>query len=339
MSILIAPQLSPRVSVVMAAYNAEQFIAATLDSVAHQSFDDFEILVIDDGSIDSTAEVVRHFAATDWRCRIITQENLGPSAARNNGVAGTSGEFIAFLDHDDLWQPDKIALQVALLDSRPEIDVAICYSAVLDEDGCSLGWRLGGLADGNVYKEMIEWDMVSGGSVVMVRREKLNSVGVFDENLRYREDWDMWIRLSRCASFATVPRVLVGYTRRGQNSSREYERMSREGMIVLERLITQDPSISAATLRFCGARDLFAMACFCAMDENSALAWRYLAQSVSRTPAPLLRSPRRWAFLAVLTLQSALPRWAFRRVFALLSRASFRLERGRPFLESSAGKP
>jgi hypothetical protein len=229
-------------------------------------------------------------------------------------------------------------MQVALLDLHPGAGVVTCYSAVIDEHGACLGWRLGGHAAANVYSRMLEWDMVSGGSVAMVRRGALLITGPFDDKLRFREDWDMWIRLARQVSFVTVPRALVGYTRRPRNSSREYEQMAREGALVIKKVQVDDPTIDAARLRFYAARDLFAIACFCAMDENHELAWGYLARSWSITPAPVLRSPRRWAFVAVLVLQSILPKPAYRLVFGLLGRVSFQLQRGRPFLSSEVAE-
>lgn len=328
----VAP--APRVSIVVSAFNAERFIAATIASALNQTFADFELLVIDDGSTDGTAGAVRRALGTDPRCRLIVQRNGGPSSARNRGVAESSGGLIAFLDHDDLWHPEKLAAQVELLDAMPDAGVATCYSAVIDASGRCLGWRLGGEARGRAGRDMIEWDMVSGGSVAMVRRTALAAAGAFDESLRFREDWDMWIRLARHVPFVTVPRILVGYTRRPRSASSDYERMAAEGALVLAKACSGDPGIGAGRLRHCTARDLFGVSCFCAMDAQNALAWQYLARSWAISPWPLLLSPRRWAFVAILALQSVLPRAAFRYVFRLTSRAAFGLRAGDRFPEA-----
>lgn len=322
---------APRVSVIIAAYNAARFIEGTLASVLDQTFDDLEVVVVDDGSQDGTATVVRTVMAADPRVRLLVQDNRGVSATRNRAVAAARGEMIAFLDHDDLWHPAKLTAQVALLDTQPGTGVVACHSAVIDEDHRCLGWRLGGNASGDVYAEMLVWDMVSGGSVVLVRRDALAAAGRFDETLLFREDWDLWIRLARRVPFATVPRILVGYTRRGSSSSRDYERMAEEGARVLAKVRRDDPGFSRRCHRFCRARDLFAMASFCAIDGQVRLAWRYLSRSLLLTPTPVLRSPRRWAFVGVLALQSILPRPAYRAVFGALSRATFELEPGQPF--------
>ncbi|MBK9242356.1 MAG: glycosyltransferase [Acidobacteria bacterium] len=322
---------SPRVSVLTATFNAAGFIETTLASALRQTFGDFELVVIDDGSSDGTVEVVARLMAADARIRLIRQMNRGPSATRNRAILESRGELIAFLDHDDLWLPDKLARQVALIDARPEVGVVSCYSAVIDARHRCLGWRLGGDANGNVADEMIEWDMVSGGSVALMRREALEQVGHLDETLRFREDWDLWIRLARHVRFATVPCTLVGYTRSPGSESRNYQQMALEGQRVLEKARRDDPRVTTQRLRFCQARDLFAMAVFCAIDGEVSAAWRFLRRSVATSPAPVLRSPKRWAFVGVLILQTILPPAAFARVFGLLNRMSFHLQPGQPF--------
>jgi GT2 family glycosyltransferase len=319
------------VTVVTAAYNAEPFLAATLQSVRAQTFTDFEHLVIDDGSRDGTADVVRRCMAEDPRVRLIQQSNHGLAATRNAGARAARGELVAFLDHDDVWHPEKLALQIALLDAHPEAAVASCYSAVIDEDRAQLGWRLGGAANGDVYWEMLEWDMVSGGSVALCRRSALEHAGLFDETLRMRSDWDMWIRLARQAPYVTVPRALVGYTRSPASASRQYERFAAAGVAILAKAAREDPRVSPRFERLCRARDTFAVACVCAIDDQLGPAWHYLGRSLATTPRAVLRAPRRLAMVAVLVLKTILPRRLFARVFAVLTRLAFGLGQGRRF--------
>lgn len=328
-----APDRAPRVSVLVAAYNAERFLARTLHSALAQTFTDFEILVVDDGSSDGTAALVRDLMARDARLRLIVQANQGLSASHNRAVAESRGELIAFLDHDDLWHPEKLAAQVARFDADPEVGVVSCYSEILDDEGRSAGWRLGGDAVGNVYAEMLEWDMVSGGSVVLIRRGALESAGPFDTNLRVRDDWDMWIRLARRVRFATVPRTLVGYTRRPSNESRDAVRMADEGRRVLAKAAAEDPSLSRGLLREHEARDLVAVASFCTIDGQTAHAWRYLVASIRCSPWPVARSPKRWGLVAALLLQTVLPRRAYVAVVGLASSWLWASRAGRLFLD------
>src|SRR5687767_613347 len=320
---------SPRVSVVVPAWNAERFIEATLATALNQTFRDIEVLVIDDGSKDQTAAVVRRVAVTDCRVRLIEQENTGLAGARNRGIRESRGEMIAFLDHDDLWHPDKIALQVATLDSHPLAGLASCYSAVIDEEHRCLGWRFGGNANGSVYDDVLVWDMISGGSVALVRRAAFDVVGQFDESLPMRSDWDMWIRIARHFQFATVPRTLVGYTRSKLGLSRGYDRMAEAGKTVLEKASRDDPAFNGYRLRFCRARDLFAVACVCTIDGEVSRAWHYIRRCVALTPIPVLTSLRRCALVMMLVLRTVLPSSIFRSVLAVLNSVSFRLPPGR----------
>lgn len=330
---------TPRVSVIVAAYNAEAFLERTLASVLRQTFTDLELLVIDDGSTDGTARVVRRVMERDPRVHLIEQANRGLSATRNRAIGESRGELIALLDHDDLWHPQKLARQIAVLDARPDVGLVSCYSAVLDASQRCLGWRVGGDAQGDVYAEMLEWDMVSGGSVPLVRRAALETVGLFDEHLGSREDWDIWIRLARRVAFATVPQTLVGYTRSARSTSRDYEQMANEGVQVLDKARRDDAEFRGRRYRYSLARDHFAIACFCAFDHEVGHAWQYLARSWSATPRAILGAPRRWAFVGVLVAQTLLPRAAFRQVFGLLCRMSFRLVPGTPFDDLSRQRP
>lgn len=325
-----ANTVAPRVSVVTPAWNAEHFIGATLSTALSQTFRNIEVIVIDDGSRDKTASVVRRAMAADPRIRLVEQKNTGLAGARNRGIREARGDFIAFLDHDDLWHPDKLALQVALLDSHPLAGLASCYSAVIDEDHRCLGWRLGGDANGSVYHEILVWDMISGGSVALVRREVFDVVGMFDESLPMRSDWDMWIRIARRFHVATVPRTLVGYTRSTLGLSRGYERMAEAGAFVLEKASRNDPGFSGDRLRFCRARDLFAVASVCTIDGDIAGAWKYLRRSVALTPMPVLTSRRRCALVTMLALRTVLPESVFRSVLGAVNLVSFRLQPGAP---------
>jgi glycosyltransferase involved in cell wall biosynthesis len=142
----------PTVSVVIPAYQSEFRIGETLERLARQSYTDFEVVVVDDGSTDATSEIVRRFAAKDPRVRLVVQENGGIAAARNRGIEAAEGELIAFLDDDDRWHPRKLELQVARLEEVPEASVVSCFSALVDPEGTLLGWRLGGVTEGDVYR-------------------------------------------------------------------------------------------------------------------------------------------------------------------------------------------
>jgi glycosyltransferase involved in cell wall biosynthesis len=323
---------APRVSVVIPAFQSETRIGRTLARLREQTFTDFEVVVVNDGSTDQTSRVVAEAMAVDARVRLVEQPNGGIAAARNRAIAESRGAIVAFLDDDDLWHRQKLELQIARLDAMPDAVVVVCLSALVDPRGHLLGWRFGGVAEGDVYREMLEWDMVSGGSVAVVRRGPLEDVGGFDLSVPDRADWDLWIRLARRNAFTCVPRTLVGYTRRAGSVSRSYERMVEHGQLVLAKARQNDPSISDADYAAFLARDLFGTACLCLADDEYTAAWRYLARAVQGAPVMVLGQPRRWGVVAMLALASALPASVYRSgALAAMSRAAFALDAGAAF--------
>ena len=324
--------IQPRVSVIIPAFQSEARIGSTLHRLRRQSYDDFEVVVVNDGSTDGTSAAVRRAMEADPRIRLIEQSNnRGIATARNVGIEAARGELLAFLDDDDLWLSRKLELQVTRFDSARDAAVVSCYSALVDPAGRLLGWRFGGETEGDVYDEMLEWDMVSGGSVALVARSALEQVGGFDASLPDRADWDLWVRLARRYPFACVPRVLVGYTRRPGSASQSYERMLAQGRSVLAKARSETPSLRDARHRALLARDLFAITCFCLADGQHSLAWQHLARSLRTSPGIIVKKPRRLGVILMLTLATILPAPAYRRAFAVMSRAAFGLRPGMAF--------
>lgn len=322
----------PRVSVVIPAFQSAARIGRTLSRLQQQTFTDFEVIVVNDGSTDDTSGVVRHAIEHDPRIRLVEQPNGGIAVARNRGIEAAGSDVLAFLDDDDLWLPRKLELQLARLDSTPDVAVVSCYSALVDPDGCLLGWRLGGTPEGHVYREMLEWDMVSGGSVALVVRRALEDAGGFDTALPDRADWDLWIRLARQHPFTCVPRTLVGYTRRAGSVSQSYDRMLEFGRAVLAKARRNDPAIGDDDHNAFLARDVFGAACLCLADDRHDLAWRYLTHALRRGPRMILGRPRRWGVIAMAGLAMTLPpRWYRQAALAAMSRAAFQLRRGASF--------
>jgi glycosyltransferase involved in cell wall biosynthesis len=202
----------PRVSVVIPAYNAERYLPETLASVLAGSFRDFEIIVIDDGSKDRTAEVA---AAAGGPVRVLRQANAGMSASRNRGLQSSDSEFIALLDADDLWHPQKLALQVALMEQRPE--VGLSYSEFLSWDGrAAPAWepapegRLDERLSGWMYARMLLTNWVLPSSM-LVRRSVFQAHGPFPATDQFTDDWEFTVQVSRHVRFAKLAARLVAY--------------------------------------------------------------------------------------------------------------------------------
>jgi glycosyltransferase involved in cell wall biosynthesis len=217
----------PRVSVVIPTYNGERFLAETLRAVLAQTLERTELIVVDDGSTDGSFAIA---AAEAPHARRVRQPNAGVSAARNHGLRLANGEFVVFLDQDDIWHPQMLERQVAWLDAHPEHDVAVCryqhwhpQSHGGYEPAEQLWPPLQEGADpeftGWVHHQFLLdcWALTSG---TLMRREAVLAVGGFDEALPYSEDWDLWIRLAQRSRFARLQWPTVLYRHHPVQGSR-----------------------------------------------------------------------------------------------------------------------
>jgi glycosyltransferase involved in cell wall biosynthesis len=228
----------PKVSVVIPAYNSMEYLPQTLESVLQQSFRDFEVLIVNDGSCDHIEQWGAELA--DPRVKLISQVNQGVSAARNTGIAQAQGEYIAFLDSDDLWELSKLAKQVQCLEAEGEVGLVHTWMFFADEQGKSTGRVLRSDAEGWVWEQLAERNMVACSSV-MVRRSCLESVGVFDPGLRINEDWDLWIRIASRYPFAVMKEALVYYRQLPTSISKNYRVMESAFHTVIERTFELAP--------------------------------------------------------------------------------------------------
>ena len=212
---------SPKVSVIIPAYNAMRFLPQTVESVLEQTFQDFEVLIVDDGSKDDTA--IWAAAHDDPRVKLVSQPNGGAAAARNTGIANAAGEYVAFLDADDLWQATKLAKQVARLEADPNVGLADTWISYIDGDGEPMGKVMTQQLEGDVWAQMVEYNLVRCGSTPLVRRRCFQEVGAFDESFRFSEDWEMWIRITSRYQFAVVKEPLVAYRQHENNKHKNYQ--------------------------------------------------------------------------------------------------------------------
>jgi glycosyltransferase involved in cell wall biosynthesis len=202
---------APVVSVVIPCHNSAALVRAAIGSVAAQSFDSLEIIVVDDASTDATLDVVHAALAESGRAGRVVQcaTNVGPAAARNAGVRAATGEFVAFLDSDDIWLPEKLERQVALMRANPQVTLCGCQ-AIWIEEGTGRAWPL--FRDLPVYNRegwrMLLWQTYVATPCAMVRREDLG-VAPFDVALRVAEDRDLWFKLASNGTVALVQEPMV----------------------------------------------------------------------------------------------------------------------------------
>lgn len=222
------------VSVVIPAYNAAWCVRRAIDSVLAQTYRDFELLVIDDGSTDDTPSVLLGYGTA---IRIIRQPNGGLSSARNAGIRAARGDFVAFLDADDWWLPRKLELQVELLRSQPELGFCSSAARVQDAEGQLLGiWvcpDIGEAFIADLFRS--NGDVAGSGSAVMARRELFSQVGGFDETLRSLEDIDMWMRLAAITKYGCIPEPLTVILKSPGSMSRNLDVMRSSAIRVMKK--------------------------------------------------------------------------------------------------------
>lgn len=194
----------PTVSVIIPTYNRRELVREAIASVLTQSFSDFELIVVDDGSSDGTADAAREFAKVSY----VYQPNRGVSAARNHGVALSSGGLIAFLDSDDLWQPTKLEQQAAFFADHAEAQICQTEEIWLRNNVRVNPHKKHRKAGGNIFARSLELCLVSP-SAVMMRRKLFESSGGFDETLPACEDYDLWLRIAARTPIHLIETPLV----------------------------------------------------------------------------------------------------------------------------------
>jgi glycosyltransferase involved in cell wall biosynthesis len=256
---------SPLVSVVIPAYNCAAFIGEALESIYRQTYKHWEIIVVDDGSTDATSSAL---APHLGRIRYIAQENGGTAAARNAGLRRAQGELIAFLDNDDVWLPDKLELQVRVMQAWPECGLVFTDGKQFTEAGVRqesvISRRLDAwldahgthdplVAKGWMVRELLFSNEIASASSVMVRRESLERVGGFDEEIAIADDYDLWLRVAGEHPVGLIRRCLYMWrwhdgSQSGPIAERQYRWMAAR-LMVLEKHLPLVPADVRTPLR------------------------------------------------------------------------------------------
>ncbi len=237
----------PHVSVIIPAYNQAQYLAQAVQSVFEQSYSDYEIIVVDDGSTDNTPATAARFGD---KIRYIRQENRGLAGARNTGIRAAKGNLIGLLDSDDQWQPAFLQTMVSLAEAHPQAAVYYSGAQCMDAGGKPLPQVLGTTAapvdtPQAMYHTLLRANFIIPSATVL-RRAAIDKAGLFDRQLRSCEDWDLWLRLLPDYEFAGTPEPLICYRIHGSSLSTNVDGMQYAVRAVIEKHFGPDDKNYAA---------------------------------------------------------------------------------------------
>lgn len=230
---------TPLISVIIPAFNSEKTIQQTIDSVLNQTWRNLELIVINDGSQDSTLDIVARIK--DPRLKVLSYSNAGVSVSRNRGISQAEGEFISFLDADDLWTKDKLEAQLKALQENPQAAVAYSWTNHIDENNQFLRSGAYGTVNGDVYAELLQSNFLANGSNILIRTQALKEIGGFNQSLTPAEDWDMYLRLASRYHFVSVPSAHILYRITSASASGNVFKMEVVSLQIIEEYYRQAP--------------------------------------------------------------------------------------------------
>lgn len=318
-----------KVSVIVPVYKAEKFIADTVRSVIEQTYKNFELLIIDDGSPDRSVEICEKL--NDPRIKIIRQNNRGVSAARNTGIRYAQGEYVAFLDGDDLWLPEKLEKHVYHLDNSPAVGVSFSRSAFIDETGKSLNlYQMPKLKE--ITPELIFCrNPIGNGSAPVIRREAFDTIKFqdrlyepgkyfyFDEQLHHFEDVECWLRISLKTSWQVegIPEALTLYRVNLKGASTNVSKQLEDLEKVIEKTRAYAPELVARCANRARAYELRFLARRVVSLRNGKAAVKFVHRALATHWRIILEEPRR----TFLTLAAAYTLWLLPQSFYRLLEA------------------
>lgn len=201
--------VQPKISIIMPTYNRSDYICEAIDSALSQTYDNIELIVIDDGSTDDTRNKLEKYNS-DERFKCIHQENQGQSIARNKGLSIAEGEFIAFLDSDNIWLPGKLEKQVGIINENPSFDIFYGDCIVINEKGIETSRANMSRYSGNITKYLIKDNYVSMNTT-LTRKKCFDEIGGLSGKVRVGDDYELWLRLSTKFRFKYIPEYFVKY--------------------------------------------------------------------------------------------------------------------------------
>lgn len=286
------------VSIVIPTYNHASLLGEALESVFAQTYQDFEIIVVDDGSTDDTAGVLRPLVEQGL-IRCIHQQKQGVSAARNRGIAEANGRYIAFLDSDDLFEPAKLDIQVKYLRDHPEAGLVQSGFTKFDNSGQDLGYRDTSWFSGRIYPQiLLYWTTLMAVDTVLVSKTVFDAIGLFDTTLSMGEDLDLWRRIARKYPFGFINKSLARVRVHAGNTSGDKLRATQGLLMYLEKAFKDDPGLSKQFRKRAFSR-LFSTMAYNLLSENGGEALQAARLNARRA---IVNDPVNWhGYMAYLS--------------------------------------
>ena len=301
-------------SIIVPAFNVQSTMTDTLNALLAQTYPDFEIIIVDDGSSDGTAEIANEFAK-HARVRVIRQINRGLAGARNSGIAAAKGEVVGFCDADDLWMPEKLARHVAHLDANPHVGISYSGSALMDDDGQLTGQaqrpKLKDIAAANIFKR----NPIGNGSAVVIRRVVLDAIAYtpsheptrnwyFDETFRQSEDIECWMRIALSTDwvFEGVTGLLTHYRINAGGLSAATDRQLANWERMVSKLTPLNPAFFAVNTPIARAYQLRYLSRRAISDLDGPRAADLSRKWLAQSKQPLIEEPAK----SIVTLCAAL---------------------------------
>ncbi len=228
------------VSIIVPTFNDKKFVSDALNSIFAQSYTDYEVIVVDGGSTDGTLEILKQY---EGKITLFRQKGRGVSQAKNEAIGRAKGEYITFLDADDLWYPEKLKIQVEFLNTHPEY--GFCSSDVdfFNEEGIFIKGAIRqekNPRSGQVFDELFRNNFISSATIFL-RRECFDKAGLFNERIFYAEDTDMWLRIAKYFQLGYIPRSLAKYRVHAQARTQQFDKHYGSMEQIYRSLINDDP--------------------------------------------------------------------------------------------------
>ena len=288
---------SPFVTVVTPTFNRDQLIGRAIKSVMNQTYRNWELIIIDDGSTDNTYNVVQEYIKKDQRIHYFYQNNQGQSVARNNGIFQSKGDLIAFLDSDNYWLPDKLSEQIKYWNQYPDYDIVYSDGYVIDEHDNRIPRKLPRRFSGNILPQLLQKNFVSNNTA-LAKKGCFLEMGGFDEELTICEDFDLWLRFATRYRFLYHPHRVFCYSIDGPRLSSNTEKAVAANYRILARFFENYPQAYTPRERRLAWASFYRWSIMASRRNGASKPWQDLMRAMTMSPL----DSRNWRLLAKMCL-------------------------------------